>query len=234
MKKNLGVAGLIMALLIFFTSTAMAQEQANPAKFGFKVNIGFAVEAYYLMMDIPNEVLTVPANPADSSTGSTSTELPSSINYAVKLNLRAYFFGTEDIQLYGGVDFGISPVVTGYRQGIYATELSNYGGESYAYSQLIPSNYSIAPVLGLQYYLLVFEVSFPNTSFTLETGNDRWGSWEKVNSFEWQGFGQRYMLGFNVLDDFQLGLYYEHYQPDFDGQQSDFNIIGLRLAYYFL
>lgn len=200
--------------------------------FAAGLRFGFGVDLAYSMPEIPDALQTVPAHPADSPTGETTADLEPYFNYAFKLNLRVPLYESGDSLLYGGVDLGVGPATSAYREGIYDTELCDYGGESYAYVQLIPSYFSAAPVLGLQYSAIFAEISFPYTGFTLENGHDRYGDWEEVEKYEWQGFGQRYLVGFSLYDKLQPGIYYENYTVDFGGHQAIFNVIGLRMAYY--
>lgn len=236
MRKNLWFVSLLGVIIFLLSGQALAEENTKQGEYGFKFTLGIGMEAYYVTMDTPDELRTVQAHPDDSPTGSTTAdELKPFASVGFLLNLRLYFPGTEEIQLYSGIDLGARTYYagSGYREGIFNDKVCDYGGLSLAYVQLQPSFLTVTPVIGLRYIVFIFEVGFPHTSFTLENGHDRWGAWDEVNSYEWEGFGQRYMLGL-AIGNFQPGIYYESYNIDFDGHETNFGLIGLRAVYYFL
>jgi hypothetical protein len=233
MNRNLWTR-VVLALAIFLlASQAIAQENSKKNGLILLPNLGVSLESHYIMLNIPDKLQTVKAHPADSSTGATTTNLTDSYGFALKINLRAYFLTFDDLYFFAGTDLGFILANNQYRQGIYNTELCDYGGESYAFTQLVPSYFSVTPVIGLRYNFIILEASFPYTGFELRNGHDRWGSWDEVNHYSWQGFGQRYYLGLN-FGSFHPGVYYENYNMNFDGHQAKISNLGISLAYYLL
>lgn len=247
-QKLLGIIGLLILtwpMLSLADASGLPNFNLSTLRLGnhdIKVGIGgrFSLEFYQYYFDLNDEIETTPAHPSDSPTGHTTTDLddnPDGIITRLGLGPRL-IIRTEKIYFSGGVDFLFGGFENGYRQGIYDTKLADYGGESYAFTQIIPQGLTTYPYIGFGYnvidFLLIYgEFGLPINSFKIKTGHDRWGSWETVREDKWEGLGQRYSLGVILVPrekiSFGLQVFNERYRVKFFEEDASITAWGANL-----
>jgi len=157
--------------------------------------------------------------------------------------------GTEAVMAYAGTLVRLNPVywADGYREGIYSirkqiSDVRPDSQASYVYARVRPGATSVIPSAGVRgtlgQWFAAGEVGFPYQRWYAESGHDRFGEWQRMQSDHWTGFGVRYSATVgrtldDVLDSYGLvGLFatlvYEDYERvKFLGERADISGVGL-------
>jgi len=232
-----------VAILLFVAGCGVVSKPIiGQKRDDFLVRARGSVElAYFDAKELGTKIRTTPVHPEDAGflRGQTTTDLISEFVALPKAGLIG-FLGDESLRLTASIDLRLNRFSDpGYKEGLYdrkkqVSDIRPPFSGSFVYTQIVPGYFTYIPSVGIEgnidWLMLGFELGFPYTNWEVESGHDRWGKWEKVQSDSWSGFGRRYTgtVGAQVDESVILFLsgFYEQYQPTFLGESAKFDIIG--------
>ncbi|MFC1721554.1 hypothetical protein ACFL0Z_01425 [Patescibacteria group bacterium] len=240
---------LCLALLLLAAAGCSIYQKGIPL--GEHTNGTLSVEGVFDVVqydiELGDKIQTTDVHPADSGflSGETTAELSSPIDGGVRFGLH-YLQEYKQMGWKLGLDLRANPwgAGTGYRAGMYEVEQQSSdtrppGSGSFVYTQLRPRYITPIPFAGLQWrgshFQMEIDVGSPYGDFTVESGHDRWGKWEPVQSESWSGWGQWYQgrIGYVTNSDraYLLGVYFEKYGAEFLGEPGDISCWGFSFCY---
>jgi len=150
--------------------------------------------------------------------------------------------GTDALRAYVGASVRVNPMywADSYRDGMYSirkqvSDVRDDDFASFVYSQVRPGAMSIIPAAGVRVaidkWVFIGEVGFPYQRWYAESGHDRFGKWQEMQSDHWTGFGIRYSATVGRKFNENMGFFgtvlYEDYERvKFLGQRADISGAG--------
>lgn len=216
-----------------------------------KINWSFGFDLVSYGAELGEKIRTTPVHPSDSLflSGSTTTANPDdglNFDFAPKLGISGSV-GSGVLRLIGGasVRFNWLSTQDGYREGMHSvrqqvSDTRPSGSGSFVFTQVIPEFYTITPSVGVEWDIannvtLEASVGFPYMEWEVQSGHDRVGLWETVQTDSWSGFGMRYSAGthFTFFDNIRAVLqgFYEEFEPDFAGEEATISGAGGYLGF---
>ena len=169
-----------------------------------------------LEFDLDDDAKTTPVHPHDASflSGDTSVSIEEdrwkNPNFVPWVGWDTKT-GTENLQAVGGFSLRLNTASLNdeYQEGYYGVDQqisdTRGGYGSFNYSRAEIGLLTFEPDVGVrcQHEALwaEFRIGFPHTQFKSESGWDRWGMWEKYQSEDWSGFGQRLSVTIGTTTD---------------------------------
>lgn len=231
-KIKSGLIALVASSAIAFSGCANQQ----PVRPYLSADIGSDIAIYKVKKFENKRLETTPAHPDDSFSGETLADLEGKSSFVLSPTVGADL-GLEyrRFKLEIGSDVRFNGFSRAYRSGICETKQQIFDSRpksngSFVYSQIYPDWFSFVPHVRISKKLnnrleLGFEVGFPYTGWTFESGHDRWSKFERVQKEESKAnFGTRYTgslkwKGKKNSSAF-ISIFRENYEPDFKGKSE--------------
>lgn len=240
---------ILYALLIVFGAAGCAVRISHPVAIANRVSgyLEFEGTAEYAGYDVRlgEKIQTTGVHPDDSGFlfGDTTTDVRTGIDFPIRLGLR-WLTGTPETKLVLGSDirFNTFTNMGAYETGIYdfaqqSSDRRPTESGSFVFSHLrMPA---ITPIfsVGVRQQLgrcgLEVAYGLPYSSMRAESGHDRFGRWQVMQSETWSGWGQ-WLFGRMVwrIDkedeiDFGISVFAEEYQGvEFLGEPAKIKSVG--------
>ncbi len=236
-----------IAIMVAVAVTSMAAELKLVKGFGYNVDV-FSYTA-----KVPNSLQSTEPHRNDSFLhGTTTTDIGSEDAFGVALKLGGDLGVCLDSKYVDAIlKFGLEAGIYGacndeYREGLYDVRQQvsdNRTSGSYGYTQVHSDWWTYMPYVGLDFvfndfFMVGVDYGVPYVDWTVHSGYDRWGRWERVQ--EWSdmiaGALYRLKIGIKADEGFNVSLAYftSEFESEAAGEPVKFENEGLAVIGRFM
>ncbi len=232
-----GAAGCVFVSPKFQTGKSIGQIEAETN-----------VEALSYDLSLGDKIQTTGVHPDDASflTGETTTNLRHGNDGGLIFGLRYRYQHSQShpINWILGINgrFRLVSDHDRWHQGIFddrqqeSDERPSKSG-AFVYTRFVPADWATIPFVGLDYrlnkLLLGAQIGFPFNEFTIESGHDRYGIWDPVQSETRSVVGYRLQgeISWAIYDQVNAGLtiFHERYRTRFGDEEANISVMGFCL-----